>query len=89
MRSFDRWKASFLALEKEARKKNLPVLFITAQPNEAALRLSQLALADIPVFGCDLKAIQTAARVEPTVMLVDRGTIRKKRSMWCGLSVIE
>ncbi|MFM8710720.1 MAG: BT_3928 family protein, partial [Sphingomonadales bacterium] len=81
MRSFDRWKASFLALEKEARKKNLPVLLITAQPNEAALRLSALALTDLPIFSCDLKAIQTAARVEPTIMLVDRGTIRKKRSI--------
>ncbi|MFM8592492.1 MAG: BT_3928 family protein [Sphingomonadales bacterium] len=89
MRSFDRWKASFLALEKEARKKNLPVLLITAQPNEAALRLSVLTLTDLPVFSCDLKAIQTAARVEPTIMLVDRGTIRKKRSIGCALSVIE
>jgi len=87
--SFDDWKEQLSLLNREAKKRNFPILFITAQPQEAARQLATIDLGHIPVYGCDLKAIQTAARVDPTVMLVNKGTIVKKRSAYKGLSIIE
>ena len=82
-------KSDLIGLVKEARTQGLSVFFITAQTNEVAYQLLELGLTDVPVFGCDLKAIQTAARVDPTVMLVNKGTIVKKRSLRSWKRVIE
>jgi uncharacterized membrane protein YphA (DoxX/SURF4 family) len=87
--SFDNIKDDLIALTQKARAQGLPVFFITAQTSEASTQLSRAGLTDVPVYSCDLKAIQTAARVDPTVMLVKKGTILAKRSLPCWNSVIE
>lgn len=81
VKSFDRFSYSLAQLCSTARQKAIPVYFITAQPEQASERLLHYGLKDVSVFSCDLKAIQTAARVDPTVMLVKKGTIQKKRSL--------
>jgi hypothetical protein len=40
----------------------------------------QNGLADLPVFSCDNTAVRTAARTNPTVLLVNKGTIKEKVS---------
>lgn len=87
--SFDAIRSDLSGLVKKAHTQGLPVFFITAQTKELTYQLLQLGLTDVPVFSCDLKAIQTAARVDPTVMLVKKGTIVKKRSLRSWKSVIE
>ena len=89
VKSIDFMKNDLSAMVKKAREKQVSVFFITAQTSEARSQLLQLGLSDVPVFSCDLKAIQTAARVDPTIMWVKKGTILKKRSLRCWESVIE
>lgn len=84
------WSGRLAEIATAADQKGIPVFFITAQPNEAISKLRAIPLTSISVYGCDLKAIQTAARVDPTVMMVKRGgTIIKKRSLLNWRSVIE
>lgn len=89
VRAFDFFIGGLNDLVKNARAKRIPVFFITAQTQQASDQLKRYGLNDVPVFSCDLKAIQTAARVDPTVMLVTKGTIVKKKSLECWRSVIE
>jgi uncharacterized membrane protein YphA (DoxX/SURF4 family) len=89
VRSFGTFQKDLTELVKAARLRSIPVFFITAQTGEATDQLQHCGLGDVPVFSCDLKAIQTAARVDPTVMLVSKGTIQIKRSIPRWKSVIE
>lgn len=89
VRSFDKWSDDLFAISNMAQARGLPVIFITAQPTEARQNLMASGLTSMTVFSCDLKAIQTAARVDPTIMLVQRGTIEKKKSLANWRSVIE
>lgn len=87
--SFDSWGPQLTRLAAVAAEKKLPVFFITAQPEKASAQLAANKLTSILVYSCDLKAIQTAARVDPTVMLVNKGVITKKRSLRNWKRVIE
>ncbi|MFM7646025.1 MAG: BT_3928 family protein [Sphingomonadales bacterium] len=89
VKSFEKWREDLNGLINLATDKGLPIFFITSQPKEAVIYLSAFDMKSIRVLSCDLKAIQTAARVDPTIMLVKKGTIEKKKSLLNWRSVIE
>jgi uncharacterized membrane protein YphA (DoxX/SURF4 family) len=73
------WNKAFTLLITIARTKNIPVYFVTSNQTEADYFLKENALShEIPVFGCDATAIKTAARTDPTLYLLKKGTIADK-----------
>jgi hypothetical protein len=60
--------------------KNIPVYMITTQPQEASKILSTKSFAAIQVLKCDYTAIRSAARTNPCVYLLNKGTIVDKQS---------
>jgi uncharacterized membrane protein YphA (DoxX/SURF4 family) len=75
------WNKAFMLLYTLAKSKNIPVFLVSANRPEAVSYLSANALdKQIPVFGCDATAVKTAARADPTLYLLKKGTILDKWS---------
>jgi len=75
------WNKPFSVLYTLCKSKNIPVYFVTANRGEADAYLAANNLsAEIPVFTCDATAIKTAARADPTIYLLKKGTILNKWS---------
>jgi hypothetical protein len=70
------WVATFRQLCQEALRKKLPVYLITSEVQRAA----QLFGSDpeLQLFTCDFTVMRTAARTDPTLYIIENGTIRDK-----------
>jgi uncharacterized membrane protein YphA (DoxX/SURF4 family) len=75
------WMPGFDRLYKSAKQKNIPAFIITGQAGNAIETIRQTAYASLPVFTCDNTTIRTAARANPTVYIIQQGTITGK---WSG-----
>ncbi len=73
------WNKAFVLLYTQAKSKNIPVVVVTSNKAEAVAWLKANNL-NIPVFGCDATAVKTAARADPTLYLLKKGTILDKWS---------
>ena len=74
---------SLSSLEKLPAKINdnpIPVYVVTAQPTQVKQILSTTKYNGWPVYSCDLKAIQTAARTDPTIYYLERGVVIRKKA---------
>ncbi|MFM7511323.1 MAG: BT_3928 family protein [Bacteroidota bacterium] len=58
----------------------IPVYVITAQPTAVRKLLSSTKFNGWPVYSCDLKAIQTAARTNPTIYYLEKGVVIRKKA---------
>lgn len=74
------WEQEFGNIYKVAREKNIPVYLITIQPSKAAEIIRKTSFSDIPVFKCDETPVRTAARTNPCIYILERGTVRDKWS---------
>lgn len=75
------WMDDFKTLKQAAGAKNIPVYLVTAASvTRAAELLHKNGLAEVQVFTCDNTAIRTAARTNPTLYFLKRGTIINKFS---------
>jgi uncharacterized membrane protein YphA (DoxX/SURF4 family) len=75
------WNKSFIILFTLAKSKNISVILVTSNRPEGEDYLRANALNNvIPVFGCDATAVKTAARADPTLYLLKKGTILNKWS---------
>jgi uncharacterized membrane protein YphA (DoxX/SURF4 family) len=75
------WNKPFVLLYTIARSKNIPVILVSSNRQEAEAYLEANALdKSIPVFGCDATAVKTAARADPTLYLLKNGVILNKWS---------
>ncbi len=74
-----KWQEDFAKLYAEAKEKNIPVYAITTQWSEAKKNFAATSFNDIQVFKCDFTAIRTAARANPCIYLISRGTIIDKQ----------
>lgn len=68
----------FNSIFKASAELNIPCYLITAEPHIAVTELQKRGLPILPIFTADIKAIQTAARANPTVLLLKKGTIVAK-----------
>ncbi len=84
-----KWQGQFEKINAEAFKKNIPVYLITTQPAEAVSEISKTMFGSIPVFKCDYTAIRTAARTNPCLLLLEKGTIKGKWSRQRFSSALE
>ena len=75
------WNKQFILLFTLARSKNIPVILVTSARQEASTYLNANGLGKtIQIFGCDATAVKTAARADPTLYLLKKGTILNKWS---------
>jgi uncharacterized membrane protein YphA (DoxX/SURF4 family) len=75
--------SNWISLDRIALQEYYPatkVFIITAQYEETRALLSKSRFAGWPVFKCDLKAIQTAARTSPTIFLIKEGKVIRKKA---------
>ncbi|MCB9055595.1 MAG: DoxX family protein [Chitinophagales bacterium] len=75
-----KWKADFEEVYKLATLKHIPVYMITAAPGEALEVIEGTGFSDIQIFKCDYKAIATAARTDPCLFFLKKGTVLGKWS---------
>jgi uncharacterized membrane protein YphA (DoxX/SURF4 family) len=75
-----RWKNDFEKLYSAAKTKNIPCFLVTSRIKDAPAQLAGTGFSDIRVFSCDFTAIRTAARTNPTLYLLNEGTILGKWS---------
>lgn len=73
---FATWKKEFENIYNTAKEKNIAVYAITSSMDESFKNFSPYP--GVQVFKCDYTAIRTAARVNPTVYLLEKGTIVDK-----------
>ncbi len=77
------WSKEFGAIFTFAKSKQIPVYFITADAEHVQSFVQNNTLTqNTAVLECDVTAIKTAARVNPTLYLLKRGTILQK---WAGI----
>jgi hypothetical protein len=74
------WVNDVQKINVAAREKGIPVFIVTNRLEEAISKLSQTPLANIAVMKCDHTAIRTAARTNPTIYLLQEGTVSGKWS---------
>ena len=74
------WKPQFEKLYADAQAKNIPAYLVTSRIDEGQKLVAGTSLAGIHVFKCDFTAIRTAARTNPTLYLLNKGTILGKWS---------
>lgn len=75
------WSPGFAGIYKVALKKNIPAFIITGQPDNAIRVIQEQPYAAVSIFTCDNTTIRTAARVNPTLYIIQQGTITGK---WSG-----
>lgn len=76
--SFDSYKNDFEKIYATASEKNIRVYVITSAMNEALQHFS--SYSGVQIFKCDYTTIRTAARVNPTVYILEKGTVIGKWS---------
>ncbi len=74
------WKKKFAELYALAKSKNISSFMITAETGKAATAIKGNGFDDMQIFKCDYKAIQTAARTNPCIYLIQNGTVVSKYS---------
>ena len=60
--------------------KGIPVYILTAEPALVDQWLPTVGIKGMTVLSCDLKAIQTAARVNPCYYVLEKGVVKEKVS---------
>ena len=73
---FATWKNDFEKIYAAAKEKNIPVYAITSSMEESMKNFNPYT--GVQVLKCDYTAIRTAARVNPTVYLLEKGMIVDK-----------
>lgn len=74
------WGAGLVRIVETASKAGIPLVWVSADADQSNAVLRALNLATVPVLRGDLVAIKTAARANPTLYLLNQGTIVEKWS---------
>ena len=75
-----KWDAEFGLMYTLIRSKNIPVFIITTSIEPVRAAIQNTAFTDIPILKCDFTAIRTAARANPTIYVLEKGTVKGKWS---------
>jgi uncharacterized membrane protein YphA (DoxX/SURF4 family) len=74
------WRDELSRLKEKASKAGVPLIWVTSDAERLAAALESGGWGDIPVLKGDAVAIKTAARADPTVYIIRKGTIEGKWS---------
>ncbi len=83
------WEKSFDEISATARTKNIPVYLVTSRPEELPGHIAKSSLTSLPMMKCDFTAVRTAARVNPCLYALQRGTIIGKWSRFEWRAVLK
>lgn len=73
------WMGDFKHLVQAAKQRNVPVFVVTSAPlQQGAKILASHGLQQVPLFSLDFTAVRTAARTNPTLYHLKKGTIQNK-----------
>lgn len=73
------WMNDLRRLDSVARQRKIPLYIVTAAPiSEVTATLNNNGLMDMQVFNSDNTVVRSAARTNPTLYLLNNGTIKKK-----------
>lgn len=75
--NFSSWAQRLRALSVIAKAKKIPVLIVSSRPDEAAVVAGPIGLT---VLQCDDTVLKTAARTDPTFLLMQGAVIQRKVS---------
>lgn len=75
-----RWSTAFVDLWKKSGEKKIPLYIVTADPDNAQTFFNRTNQYNVPVFTCDVVAIKTAARANPTIFLMKGPVVQEKVS---------
>ena len=81
----DKWLPVFTALVKKATQENIPVYIVTSDTKNVQQYFHQLHNIDVPVYACDVTAIKTAARANPTLLLM-KGPVVQEKYSWADIA---
>ena len=68
------------AVSETAGQKNIPVYILTPSSGDARKIFRGKEFANAALFNCDFTLVRTAARTEPTIYILKKGTIENKFS---------
>jgi uncharacterized membrane protein YphA (DoxX/SURF4 family) len=74
------WMSSFKEVYEQAKKKNVPLFIVSPDSKRGQMIFSSLNLTDVGFLSCDNTAVRTAARTDPTIYVLKKGTIVAKES---------
>ncbi len=75
--NYDNWKTAIHEFIQHAQTKQVPVFFVTADANTAIEHFRT-----IEILKCDATVMKTAARVSPTIFLMEGSKIKEKFSAY-------
>jgi len=68
-------------LARESWRKNVPFYLVTGSVENTIKKFREAGLEGVPVFNFDFTALRTAARSNPTLYLLNQGTVENKWSL--------
>jgi hypothetical protein len=71
---------SFRELNDSTKKKNIPLFIVSPDAARGSIIFSSMHYTDVGIISCDNTAVRTAARADPTIFLLKKGTIIEKQS---------
>ena len=74
------WEKEFASVFKAASARNIPVFLITSEPSLAFKNIQGKPFSRMTIFKCDFTAIRTAARTNPCLYILRKGTVLNKCS---------
>lgn len=74
------WISQFGKLYNESKKRNIPLFVVSSHANKGKIIFAGMGHPDVVFLSSDQTAIRTAARTNPTVYLLQKGTVVEKQS---------
>jgi hypothetical protein len=74
------WIDDFKRVYEAAKQKNITTVVATADPRRAEQYFASQNMTELPVYSTDNTAVKTAARTNPTIFLLNGGTVTEKLS---------
>ena len=81
----DKWLTEFKNIYSFAKQKNRPLLIIASQASAAQHFFNEENNFNVPILGCDVTALKTAARTNPTLYLMN-GPVVVSKWGWANFS---
>jgi len=85
--SADRWLSVFTDVAKKAKQQNMPLYIVTSDSKRVVTFFNVANDFNLPVYSCDATAIKTAARANPT-LLVMKGPVVQEKYSWADMKDI-
>ena len=83
----EHWLTSFKNIYSHAKQNRLALLIVASQATKAQQFFNETNHFNIPVFSCDVTALKTAARTNPTLYLM-KGAVIEKKWGWANLEKV-